>query len=343
MLKSHVEAIVRVYESLFRDVIYALPQLKVSLEKDLDHLRRTAQSRGIHIFVVDLPLIGKHLDRCLSREKILPSGLLLMSTPKGDKRPKFLGALYDLIFWADGSLKNDYNVEAIIFLRQILYLCKKLPLSFSETALRTSVRKLVEEDAILPSPEKFWLESNPSTCIARTTYQGFALSNYLTGKLLLDGPSGPASVVLKVLDKVSSLLCFALGFYDPSEWSFRHGPGAISQQSGPTNKYLWYGWSECLESVYPIADYGFHNHAAWAGATFAFGLDDEYVPTSRLVAVPKTYEKPRLIAAEPSENQFCQQNIWRYFRTRTIHSWIGDFIRFTDQSLNQAQDRKSVV
>lgn len=54
-----------------------------------------------------------------------------------------------------------------------------------------------------------------------------------------------------------------------------------------------------------------------------------------MVAVPKTYEKPRLIAAEPSEHQFCQQNIWNYFDARTTNSWLGSFIRFRDQSLNQ--------
>jgi hypothetical protein len=92
--------------------------------------------------------------------------------------------------------------------------------------------------------------------------------------------------------------------------------------------------------VFPVADYGFHNHASWAGATFSVGLHDEYVPVSRLVAVPKTYEKPRLIAAEPSEHQFCQQNLWRYFQTQASLSWVGDFVRFNDQSLNQSLCQK---
>lgn len=315
MLKSHVEAIVSIYDALFEDIIYALPQLKADLQKDLDRLRRTARSRGITTFVVDLPLIGKHLDRCLAKERLLPNQLPLMAKKKGSECPKFLGSLFEMIFGVDGCLKNDANIEAIIFLRQVFYLCKKVPLTFSETALRTSVRQLVEEDAVLPEPEGFWLENNPSTCMARVSFPGFYGSHYYRQKVGAEGSPIPAYVVLGHLDFVSKLLCAALGTYCPKEWRFRHGPGAIAQATGPVNKYHWYGWSEALESVYPVADYGFHNLSSWAGSTLAIGLDDQYVPTSRLVAVPKTYEKPRLIAAEPSENQFCQQNLWRYFRT----------------------------
>jgi len=340
MLKSHVEAIVRVYDALFKDIVYALPQLKVSLDKDLDHLRRAALTRGIPTFVVDLPLIGKHLDRCLSEEELLPSKLPLMSRKKGDKRPKFLGALYELIFGVDGRLKNDYNVEAILFLRQILYLCKKLPFTFSEAALQASVCQLIQEDAELVKPELFWLEDNPATCMARVTYKGFTQSTYIGQKVASKGHKDPASIVLRSLDIVSSLLCAALGYYNPEDWRFRHGPGAISQTSGVTNKYHWYGWSARLESVFPVADYGFHSYTSWADNSLALGLDDEYVPTSRLVAVPKTYETPRLIAAEPSEHQFCQQNLWHYFRTRSSLCWVDDFVRFGDQSLNQSLCQK---
>jgi len=343
VLKSHVEAIVSIYEALFEDLTYALPQLKVDLQTDLDRLRRTARSRGITTFVVDLPLIGKHLDRCLAKGQLLPAVLPLMGKRKGSEYPKFLGGLYELIFGVDGSLKNDANVEAIIFLRQVFYLCKKVPLTFSETALRTSVRQLVEEDAVLPEPDGFWLENNPPTCMARVTFSGFSRSRYYRQKVCAEGNPSPAYAVLGCLDVVSKLLNASLGDYNPREWRFRHGPGAISQASGTVNKYHWYGWSEALESVYPIADHGFHNHASWAGSTLSIGLDDQYVPTSRLVAVPKTYEKPRLIAAEPSENQFCQQNLWRYFRTRSILGWIGDFVRFNDQSLNQSLCRKGSI
>jgi len=334
-MKSHVEAMLRVYDALFQDIIYAFPQSEKTLSMDLAHLRRTALARGVRTLVVDLPLIGKHLDRCLSKGSWSSCSLTLCAKWKGKELPIFMGGLFQEIFRDDGSLKEDYSVEALIFLRQVFYLCKKVPLSFSETALRASVQKMVAEDMCLPMPELFWFSDTPSTCMARVTYCGFRHSKYLNNKFSGKGLISPMSVFLRNLDLVSRRLNAALGNYSPKDWRFKHGPGAISQVAGPTNKYYWYGWSDRLESVYPVADYGFHNHSSWAGSTLAVGMHDNYVPFSRLVAVPKTFETPRLIAAEPSEHQFCQQNIWHYFRDRTANSWIGLFVRFTDQTLNQ--------
>lgn len=334
-MKSHVEAMLRVYDSLFEDIIYSLPEQKRSLVLDLAHLRRTALTRGVRTLVVDLPLIGKHLDKCLAKGFWTFSELTLCGRWKDTSLPIFLGSLFREIFEDDGSLKEEPNVEAIIFLRQVLYLCKKVPLSFSDQALRASVRKMVAEDMTLPIPELFWFADVASTCLARVTYCGFRHSRYLRSKVQNQGQEGPVSLFLRNLDNVSRLLNASLGTYCPSDWRFKHGPGAISQAAGRVNKFYWYGWSSRLESVYPVADYGFHNFASWAGATHAIGMHDNYVPFSRLVAVPKTYETPRLIAAEPSEHQFCQQNIWHYFRDRSAKGWIHRFVRFTDQTLNQ--------
>ncbi len=336
MLKSHVRSIIGVYTALFEDIAYALPQLKVDLEKDLERLRRTAQTRGVPTFVVDLPALGKHFDKCLASGKLHQPHLPLSQAGGGCALiPKFLRGLYKLVFQDDGNLKENYLIEAIIFLRQIFYLAKKLPLPFSPAALHASVWSLVEEDALLPIPEPFWSEADPSSCILRMTFRGFRYSSHYKKKVDGHPLMGDVSVFLKNLDSVSRLISAALGSYDPREWRFRHGPGAISQVSGPGhNKYQWYGWSDRLESVYPIAEYGFHNYTAWADKTHYF-RDVSYTPASRLVAVPKTYEKPRLIAAEPSEHQWCQQNLWHYFRTNTVLTWLQEFVRFGDQTLNQ--------
>jgi len=336
MSKSHAGETVLVYEALFEDIIYALPQLKASLRRDLDRLRQSARERGIHLFVMDLPLLGKHLDRCLSRGHYNAPGLPL-SKRQSDvvEIPKFLGGLFLEIFDKTGCLRDDYSVMALRFLRQIYYLAKKLPLPFSEEALQTSVSDLFRIDASLPKPERFWTLDSPSDCEARVSFRGFSRCDYYATRAKVgdDGTTPSVSAVLGMMDQISIHLNTALGHYRPTEWSFKHGPGAISQETGPLNKYHWYGWSDRLESVYPFADCGFHSYSSWADEIRPPG--DNYLPVSRLVAVPKTYEKPRLIAAEPSEHQWCQQNLWHYFRVRTSSTWVGDFIRFTDQSLNQ--------
>lgn len=171
----------------------------------------------------------------------------------------------------------------------------------------------------------------------RVTYEGFSKSP-LYSRRIASLPSHQRrrlSVLLARLDFVSSLVTATLGSYDPSVWRFRNGPGAVSEYRGPANKYCWTNWSDTLESEYPIADCGFHSYSSWADRVHTGrDISSRELP-SRMVCVPKTYSKPRLIAAEPSANQWCQQNIWHYFRNRSRRSWIGEFVRFNDQTLNQ--------
>lgn len=329
------DKLVLMYEALLRDVVYLLPQL--DLKRDLKYIRRSARERGIPFFVTELPSLGKHLDRALAEGQYPPSTLAHSYALRHGSKviPVFLGGLYQLIFADSGRLREDYSVEAIRSLRQILYLCKKLSQPFSPEALERSVQELFDEDRKLPKPELFWRLPRPTWRLASISFRGFSRSSWYADGIVEMGSSEPLSVFLSKLDSVSKLICDALGYYNPDDYRFRHGPGAISQAVGPSNKYQWYGWSDSLESVYPIADYGFHSWSSWADSVNVSEEEVLYTPFSRLVAVPKTFEKPRLIAAEPSEHQWCQQNLWHYFDDRTKSSWLSNFVRFRDQTLNQ--------
>jgi hypothetical protein len=154
-------------------------------------------------------------------------------------------------------------------------------------------------------------------------------------------------MVLGVLDIVSGILTSALGSFDPSEWRFRHGPGAISSGPSTSNKYYWEGWDDSLESEFPLADYGYYNYSSWArGARQRVCRESQHglrPYASRLVAVPKTVDCPRLIAAEPSAKQWCQQNMLAFFASRIQRSWIGEFIHLDDQTYNQSLCRSASI
>jgi hypothetical protein len=57
---------------------------------------------------------------------------------------------------------------------------------------------------------------------------------------------------------------------------------------------------------------------------------------SRLLAVPKTAKGPRLIAAEPTGHQWCQQFIKRFLEERLLGLFGNNFISFRNQELSQA-------
>lgn len=338
MSKSHVRELSNVYKNIFADALYAFPTLGDEFERDLSRLLRLSEQRGIHVFVVDLPAIGKHFDKCLSTGQYVPPHLP-MTKAYGSVAviPKFLRGLYLLIFEESGCLKEDYSAEAIIFVRQILFAAKKAELQCSEGKVRNEVAEFALVDRNLPEPEGFW--SEPSTTVDRVleTYQGFGKSLLYKDRLecMDKGANLLHSVFLRNLDLVSGLINSSLGSYSHEDWRFRHGPGAISETTKIVNKYCWRNWSERLENAFPIADCGYHNYGAWV-ASLINGPDVGSVdPSSRLIDVPKTYLKPRLIAAEPSEHQWCQQNIWHYFCSRVQRTWISKFVRFRDQTRNQ--------
>lgn len=342
MTKWHVEELSRVYASIFSDVAYAYPTLRGELLRDQTHLERLVEQRGIHTFCVDLPALGKHFDRCLSNGEYTPSHLTLGRVRRRRGQiPEFLRGMLLLIFNESGDLKENYDVQAVFFVRQILFAAKKAHLDCSVEAVRTEVQNFFDIDSSLPEPEAFWQKEEATKAEFAEATPGFQASpRYLAKVAANPAKAELLSTLLVNLDLVSGLITTTLGEYMYSEWRFKHGPGAISEATGPVNKYSFTNWSNLLEREYPLADCGFHNYASWAGnciepATGRPRLTSE-VPASRLIAVPKTFTKPRLIAAEPSEHQWCQQNLWHYFRTRVERTWIGDLIRFSDQTYNQS-------
>jgi hypothetical protein len=308
------------------DAAQAFPTLVEDFERDLGRLRSLALNRGIHLFMVDLPDLAKHLEKCLREGEYKPSGMpASRSVSKGVVIPKFLRGLYLLVFRENGSLMEDPDSLAIFFLRQLLLFAKKAEYDCPVENKKNEIFEFLTVDYALPKPVGIWEDDTPGTWAGELdSFQGH-----------FPQATGAYSTLYKNLDIVSGLLASTLGPYRPEEWRFRHGPGAIAEATGPSNKYLWRNWSARLESVFPIADCGYHNWHSWANdvSDRKVGSKD---PASRLICVPKTFSKPRLIAAEPSEHQWCQQNVWHYFCQRARDSWIDDFLRFRDQSLNQS-------
>jgi hypothetical protein len=338
--KRHVEELSKVYEHLIMDAQYAFSTLRDELEKDLTRLRLLIARRGLHLFCVDLPAVGKHLDRCLDNGEYKLSGLPC-SGKCSDRLPipKLFRGLYLLIFDQKGLLKKDANYEAIFFLRQLYFAAKKVDFPCDVSLIEAEVASFADVDRALPEPSGFWnhmAEIPTDGCAPCATWRSDStLAGRVSGVDMAKRRT--LSSFLTTLDIVSSMVSSTLGQYHPQDWRFKHGPGAISEVTGPTNKYSWRNWSDRLESVFPIADCGFHSWSSWAGM---IDSNPDAItscdPSSRLVSVPKTLTKPRLIAAEPSEHQWCQQNLWHFLRSRTEKTWLGRFIHFQDQARNQA-------
>jgi hypothetical protein len=348
MVKRYVDFYTGLYTALLKDVQYSHPTIGEELARDGVRLRNLVDKRGLPTFTVDLPAMGKHLDRCLAEGEYKLSGL--PGSRRFSKRtpiPKLFRGLYLLIFDEDGTLKEDANVEAIAALRQLLYCAKKASISCSPEATINEVRSFCETDDLLPQPGPWWTEEAAQGNLS-LPFQGFSSELWYLrkcGQLSTFQDSATKAEIahrevredqslLAMLDRIVSIVTSTLGPYRSDQWRFKHGPGAVSEKGKYENRYRFEHWPDILEHEFPSADVAYSNYACWASdaphRVRCVGL-----PHSRLIAVPKTVQKPRLIAAEPSANMFCQQNIRHYMYTRVAHTWLSDFIRFRDQSQNQ--------
>jgi hypothetical protein len=342
-----------VFYALIEDAKHTFPTLEQEFDRDVDTCRTWVKARGIHLFLVDLPKVSKHLDRCLDAGEYTPSALPCSKAVSKDVViPKFLRGLYLLVFTQAGLLREDCCTDAVFFLRQILCFGKKAPVNCSNEAYEKEVEDFVAVDSELPEPDRLWMHPGQFSGEGgvRTWKGSYATQSENVRSSGRDsgraetsaggnsnGSQGPDSALLMFLDRVSGIITSTLGHYDPEEWRHKHGPGAVSDRKAYDNRYKWLVWSDRLETVFPICRFGFHSYSSWASGYI--DVEDREI-WSKMVAVPKSYERPRLIACEPAANMWCQQNIWHYFRDRSERTWISKFCRFGDQTLNQELCRK---
>lgn len=347
MLKSYVKTLTSVYLGILEDVKYAFPAMGPDLVKDQRRLLTLVENRGLPFLMVDLPNLGKHLDRCLAKGHYSSSGLPASKPISASVGiPVLFRGLYLMLFDEQGNLlKEELNGEALFFLRQLLLGAKRAKIMCSETAINQAIDSFGAVDGLLPAPHPFWDDMSASVR-EETTFLGFAKDALYTDRA---DQAQVKHTSLETLDKVFSVLVHALGEYDSSEWGFSHGHGSVSNMPSEANRYHFREWPEMLETEFPFADVAYHSYSAWAdsmvGNDFVEARPSGNAPQltevgsfhspSKLMAVAKTLTKPRLIASEPAESMFCQQNIRRYMYSRVRKTWIGDFIKFDDQSQNQ--------
>jgi len=374
-MKSYVRELLSVWAAILADVAYAYPDLKSELTRDWARLSRLALTRGVPLFTVDLPALGKHLDRCLTRAEYSRSGLpASQPVSRSVHIPKMFRGVYLLLF--DGEslrLKEDVDVQALLLLRQLLYGAKKANFQCSDLNVKREIASFVETDDQLPDPPVEWTSDQQDETVHPASVErqpdggiyGFEegrskrspshtrklFSNEMryVSKLAslreqeqVDGhrlshPSGRN--LLAMLDTVVGIVSTTLGAFSPLEWDFRHGPGVVSDKRPGENRYRFTNWSPILETAFPLADCAFHDYASWIDRITLDSVEEIY-PNSRLIAVPKSYTKPRLIASEPSEHMWTQQALGSYFHARVAATWIGRFVKFDDQRLNQKLCRK---
>lgn len=332
------------YAAILRDVAAYHPQDLPRWNRDSLNLAHLNRTRGQPIFTMDLPALGKALDKALSTGSLESRGLNLA---RGSHRlpniPRLFQGLWERMFDYSGCLKSDIDPNDVLFLRTLLYAGKNLEWECAPKYLFETTKEFFNVEAQLPEPnQEIWHNSSDLSMVDLGHLCDLDLhrmdSGLREGSFVFDEPSSSSpdlGVLLGHVQRVADRVITELGVFNPDDYDFRHGPGAVSDLGAGSYKYSFPSWNPRLEHVFPYDRYG-STGLDLMDRLQHDGIELPFVEGhSVLIDVPKTQKGPRLIAKEPTCNQWAQQCIRDFLMRRVEETSAGISVHFRDQTYNQ--------
>lgn len=332
------DSVLALYSAMLKDIAEMRPALQLEVGRDLERLSRLYENHGESFFTRVLPMLGKHFDSCLAEGTYARSGLL-SSKPVNAREaiPRLFRGMLMLVFEKAGPILESPDVDIIRCLRQLYYAVKKLEGDLPDDALFRAYNQFYQDDRNLPAPSGGWKTGFWRAMDVRGAFTVHPLP--LVDGVSIDTTDKWLSVdrgLLATVQQVADMVSSSLGEFIPSEWKFRHGPGAVSEPY-KNSKFEFGSWTDRLSAVFDEGEFRFHNLSAadhltggsWSGDLLA------PEPKCKLIAVPKDQRGPRLIASEPISHQFCQQAIRDFLKSRIPSSLVSHSVSITDQVLSQ--------
>lgn len=352
MRKSEVHVLQGLLFAILDDYVQMYPSDTLEVDRDRSRLSLAVQTRGQGVFLLDLPALGKHFDKCLSDGVYTPSGLALSGLRwKGSPLPKLFSGMMSRVFEREsGCLQSTVDVEVVRYLRQIFQFAKGYRHDCSPERTKEAVLEFYQVDREIWPPTLSWasshidlsrlrdvhfvhrigLEDLPQPVPGGFRHVGSDVSPSECGSSDDGYAVGRIRHYLEFVQRGVDYVCSSFGPFLAEEFTPRQGRGAVSDLSGKETKYSFPGWSEKLDRCFPYADFAFANYGEWADTVSGTTEMDPEAP-SKLLCVPKTAKGPRLIASEPTSHQWCQQILLQYFVDRFAHTFLRNSISLEDQ------------
>jgi hypothetical protein len=335
MSRREVDMLQGVFEAILTDYLDAYPSDATEVERDVLRLSLVASTRGLGFFLLDLPALGKHFDKCLSSGFYVAPAL-----PLGTNRwptspiPRFLSGLVIRVFERDsGRLRSDADVTVIAFLRQLYYFAKGYRRDCSTKRAEKAIAEFFEVDReVRPSTLNWGDDCMDFSRLDDLSFDHLAYNENSSGETGFPATSDSARqrTFARALHFVCDIVATQFGVFSHDSHRARHGPGAVSDLKADVTKYSFPSWSDKLDQVFPYADLAFIDHMHWVDESDRPCINHEQ--PSRLLMVPKTAKGPRLIASESVSHQWCQQIILAYLNHGIQNSILKSCISLKDQN-----------
>jgi hypothetical protein len=345
--KSYEGYLLGLYGAMLSDIARSTPSLQIDCERDYKRLLSAVNQHGLFFIFETLPSFSKHFERCLANERLTLSGLIHFGPFRSGRAiPRLFKGLLRRVFDDFGVLRSDPDVQAIRSVRQLCRVGKRFRMDCPDPFTWKQVNEFFKTDGEIATPTLCWDVGDFDSLHSSELQVGDHLEAESAGPdLLIFAGKGQEQPSLSIgerlgacdtIQRVADILVASIGGFDPTEWRARHGPGAVSDQKSGSYKYEFPNWPDKLDSVFPMDIFAFSDVAHAARASHENGDSSSYRAESpaKLIAVPKTYTTPRLIASEPVSHQWCQQILRDFLMSRVSETFIRNFISFDDQTGN---------
>jgi len=296
---SHVDFYVGLATSLIRSGPYYSTNVKSS-ERDIETLQSRCSAEGLAFLTKCLPKLGKALDQgMLNTQLSVPREFKRSSKNRGI--PAFLQAYFKRVFNATGTLRDDADIVAVKFLRQVCFFLYKLELPYTREQETSVVEAFVRTEGELE------LE------LGGTVGDMVAAASYITRDVFAG--------------------------FDPKDIVPRHGPGAVATGEHLDEKWDFSRLYNEIHQVYPYYEYFIVGGARELIDRLEWykSLERRETGVAKVVLVPKDSRGPRLISCEPLEYQWIQQGLGRKIMCHLESFWMTKgHVNFTNQEVNRS-------
>jgi hypothetical protein len=335
MPKGLVGRLLGLTGAILSDIVSYHPNLRLGFDRDLSRLESLSSNHGERVFTLLLPSLGKIFDLALEEGVLSTAGEpLTRPINTRTKIPRLFQGIWSLFFDDSGCLKQDINPHDVLLFRTLLYVAKRYEMDCAPEVVFNTTKEYYDVDQSLPPASSIWRGDGSDLAVVRS----WSLLDLPALQPVLGSSSdeGDSRELLTLTQGIGDRVVSVLGEFLPQEHRFRHGPGAVSDlRTGRGYKYSFPNWSPRLNWMFPVEEYAFSSMSS-LGSDDGQGPDriPSREPASKLCVVPKTQKAPRLIAAEPTCNQWAQQSVRSFLTDSIAASPLNCSIDFRRQDLS---------
>ncbi len=292
--------------SLYSDMLVDMSMLcQVSTLRDFKTITDRVKDEGLSFVTITLPNFCDDFERSLADGCV--DSTRFLGFRKRLSLPAFLRGLMSLVFDPKtGTIRDNPDANAVFAIRQVCLMAKRIQLPCTEKRNRAAFARYVSVDAEVKEKARRLSSSD--------------LSEFTKMADLLFG---------EPLSNVDFYVNY--GLIIP-----KHGPGATADKLSANGKYGMGSWPRRLErNFFPASGFFLASFNEDRLSCLPLYIAQGAEKPVRVITVPKTLAKPRIIAIEPTCMQYAQQALLEpLYRELELRGPCRGSIRFTDQSSN---------